>query len=100
MKRLLNFAILTLLVVVAGCATSPKETAQDSGQTATCYVCRYNNDLACLTVKVKDTTPRAEYQGRTYCFCSEDCRAAFISKPGKYLAKTSGNQPVQPVASQ
>jgi YHS domain-containing protein len=95
MKRLLNSAILTLLVVLVGCATGPKETAQDSGPIATCYVCRYNNDLACLTVKVKDTTPRADYQGQTYCFCSEDCREAFVKKPGKYVSKSSGNQPFE-----
>lgn len=69
---------------------SSKDTAQNSGPAATCYVCRYNNDLACVNVRVKDTTPRAEYQGTTYYFCSEDCRTAFLTNPSKYLPKTSG----------
>jgi hypothetical protein len=70
MKRLWNLVMLTLLALVAGCATLPTETAQDSGPTATCHVCRCNNDLACLSVKVKETTPRTDYQGQTYYFAA------------------------------
>jgi len=36
---------------------------------------------------VDESTPRAEYQGTTYYFCSEDCRAAFLKKPQKYVSK-------------
>ena len=96
MKRFLNIVLLTVLALVAGCATSSKDIAQTSGPTATCCVCRYHNDLACIAVKVKETTPRADYHGQTHCFCSEDCRAAFVKNPGKYLSKISGNQPPAP----
>ena len=59
-----------------------------SGPTATCHVCRYNNDLACLNVRIKDSTPRTEYRGETYYFCSVDCRVAFIKNPVKYLSRS------------
>ena len=88
MKYRLNlFALMATLCFVAGCATPSNDIAHNSGATATCHVCRYNNDLACVDIRVKDTTPRAEYQGTTYCFCSDDCRTAFLKKPEKYLPR-------------
>jgi YHS domain-containing protein len=85
MRPFFAIAAAMLLTVVAGCATSRPETAQSSGPTATCCVCRYHNDLACLDVRVKDTTPRAEYHGQICYFCSKDCCEAFLKKPEKYL---------------
>jgi YHS domain-containing protein len=82
-------ALASMGVFAAGCAT-PRQGATGtaaSQEQATCCVCRYNNDLACLQVAVKETTPRAEYQGKTYCFCSQSCKAAFAKKPEKYLAR-------------
>ena len=75
------------LVFCPGCATSQPTTVHNEGPTATCYVCRYNNDLACVHIKVRDSTPRTEFQGTTYYFCSEDCRAAFVKNSEKYLLK-------------
>jgi YHS domain-containing protein len=87
MKSYLNLCVIAAtLGFAAGCATQPEQAAS-SGPTATCHVCRYNHDLACVTVRVKDSTPRAEYQGRTYYFCSEECRTEFLAKPAKYLPK-------------
>ena len=83
-----SFALVCLVALAFGCATS-HESAADSGPTANCYVCRYNNDLACLVVHVNDSTPHAEYEGKTYYFCSEDCRKAFLKNPQKYLPKGS-----------
>ncbi len=73
------------MAFLAGCATPQKEAIQ-TGTTATCEVCRYNRGLACVCVKLKDSTPRADYEGQTYYFCSEDCRKAFLNKPNKYLS--------------
>ncbi|ODU23816.1 MAG: hypothetical protein ABS95_02995 [Verrucomicrobia bacterium SCN 57-15] len=87
MKQFLNITLATLLALIAGCATQSNNAAQSSGPTETCHVCKYNNDLACICVKVKDATPRAEYQGTTYYFCSTDCRVAFLKSPQKYLPK-------------
>ena len=81
-------AAAALLALVSGCATSSSDRVQEFGPAVSCHVCRYNNDLACVNVRVKDSTPRTVYQGQTYYFCSEDCRAAFIKNPGKYLPET------------
>ena len=82
MMKSIGTLVLTLLVL-AGCATAPRETKLEAG-TAVCCVCQHNNDLACLKVKVTEATPKAEYDGRTYCFCSEDCRKSFQKTPRKY----------------
>jgi YHS domain-containing protein len=88
MKQILKLICAALLAqVLVGCATTSEESAQNSGPTDICHVCRYNNDLACVCVKVKDTTPKADYQGTTYYFCSQDCRTAFLKNPEKYLPK-------------
>lgn len=81
----MNIVIAMLLASSAGCAASSRGAASDPGPTATCHVCRYNNDLACVSVKLEDTTPRTEYQGETYYFCSDDCRTVFAQNPQKYL---------------
>ena len=51
---------------------------------AECLVCKENADLACVDVKVKGDTPRAEYNGKSYYFCSDDCRREFLKHPEKY----------------
>ena len=87
MKAILQlFVLATVLCVIAGCATQSQDAAQ-SDPRATCHVCRYNNDLACVNIRVKDATPRTDYQGTTYYFCSGDCRDAFLKTPQKYLPK-------------
>jgi YHS domain-containing protein len=80
------FGAVAMLALLAGCETAPLNS-RNSGPTATCWVCTHNNDLACEIVHVKDTTPHAEYEGQTYYFCSEGCRAEFLKKPLKYLPK-------------
>ena len=84
MTRLLNLSFAALLALAGGCATSSNDTAQGSGHAETCHVCRYNNDLACVCVRVNETTPSVEHQGRTLYFCSEDCRIAFLKNPQRY----------------
>jgi YHS domain-containing protein len=80
-----SLAMALALSLTASCST-PKTESQD-GSVATCHVCRYRNDLACVRIKVKDSTPRAEYQGATYYFCSEDCREEFLKNPQMYLPR-------------
>jgi YHS domain-containing protein len=88
MTPILNITISVLLVLAAGCATSSYEAARNSGPRETCHVCRYNNDLACVCVTVTENTPKADYEGTTYYFCSEDCRTAFLKKSAKYAPKS------------
>ena len=89
MKLFLNLVFAALLAGVAGCVTVSDDAAQGSVAGETCHVCRYNNDLACVCVKVTEKTPRSEFEGRTYYFCSEDCRATFARNPKKYLPKAA-----------
>jgi hypothetical protein len=52
---------------------------------AQCLVCKHEGDLACVDVKVRADTPRTEYGGRTYYFCSEQCRKQFEAAPMRYI---------------
>jgi Cu+-exporting ATPase len=80
--------------LAAGCA-GPSQSATPTADVHTasaaqhashaeCLVCKYNADLACVDVPVENQTPRAEYNGRTYYFCSDECRAEFLKHPEKY----------------
>lgn len=85
MSRLVfNAGAAVLLALMQGCTTPEANVTSDLAQ-ASCCVCVYNNDLACVDVRVRDATPRTEYAGNTYYFCSEDCRKSFERKPQKYL---------------
>jgi YHS domain-containing protein len=90
-------------MVVAGCAApgpsgsptttpSPAEpgvtaASAHSRQQDECLVCKYNADLACVNVRVDKTTPTYVFNGRTYYFCSDECRDDFKKNPEKYLAQ-------------
>ncbi|MDB6131334.1 MAG: hypothetical protein JWM04_2441 [Verrucomicrobiales bacterium] len=84
MKWLFTFAA-ALVLTMSGCETTSANLAKGSGQTAPCEVCRYHHDLACLNVDVDASTPRTVYEGTTYYFCSDSCKASFIKQPTKYL---------------
>jgi YHS domain-containing protein len=72
--------------MLAGCAAQHTADAA-KGPTAECSVCRENGDLACLCVQVTDSTPRVEYGGKTYYFCSEECCKTFSQHPEKYAGR-------------
>lgn len=77
-------ALSTLALLLAGCASDQKAALKPGH--ARCVVCEANNDLACIDVVISDKTPRVEYHGATYYFCSEECATHFRSSPEKYLA--------------
>ena len=52
-----------------------------------CPVCRHNADLACVDLTVTEQTPRTVHDGRTYYFCSDECRVAFEKRPSLYLSR-------------
>jgi len=88
-SSLLNSACMVALVsmVVAsmtGCSSAQHVSAPSDGVTARCPVCEQRADLACLNVKVTDQTPRSDWQGKRYYFCSEECKVAFDKNPAKY----------------
>lgn len=81
--------MLFSLAILSGCATAPQGAAGSNGPTGTCSVCRYNNDLACVEFRMKESTPKVDYHGKTYCFCSKSCEAAFLKNPNKYARTAS-----------
>ncbi len=83
MKLLLHSALL-LAAISSPLAAAP---TADKTPRGTCYVCKYNNDLACVQFRLKPETPKAVYEGQTYLFCGTDCRDAFVKHPEKYLPK-------------
>ncbi len=75
-------AHLALAALLAGCATPPAK--DDPRPVAKDPVCLYRRDLGCIDVRVDADTPRSEYGGKTWFFCSPDCKAAFDREPAKY----------------
>ena len=84
MSSWLRHAALAALLSLTGCAT---ERAQPDGTTAECPVCKHEGDLACLCVHVEPDAPSCTCAGKTYYFCSDECRADFLKKPERYLGK-------------
>jgi YHS domain-containing protein len=97
--------VLTAAASVAGCAspngsgsptTAPSSSsasasagpvaasARQSGRHAECLVCKENADLACVDLTVDKDTPHTDYNGKTYYFCSDECKHAFEKHPEKY----------------
>lgn len=69
------------------CSTMPP-VPPDDAPVQQCMVCRYKRDFSCLQVKREPGTPQSDYQGRHYCFCSEECREEFQHSPEKYKARS------------
>jgi len=81
-RRLLLRAIAAGVVwIAAACSDVPPPPPG----CANCPVCVENADLACVCVKIGDETPSVEWDGRTWYFCSEECKAAFLANPKHYL---------------
>lgn len=83
-RHVVAASIGLLCLLLGACSTPPRA---DVGPTAECPVCRENADLACLNVHIRGTTPRAQYKGETYYFCSDECRDRFLKDPGRYAGK-------------
>ena len=81
-SRLVSVALAALLLLSA-CRSSPPF----DGPLAECPVCKHEGDLACLCVHVEADTPSCACAGKTYYFCSEECRADFEANPGRYLPR-------------
>jgi len=78
-----TFLALFLVLLLGACSSTPP--AQD-GSTAECPVCRHEGDLACVCVHVEPDTPSCECAGKTYYFCSDECRKDFQAHPERYLS--------------
>lgn len=82
MTRLRFLALISFSIVTASAAPVPEKEGH-----GTCYVCKYNDDLACVNFRLKKDTPSVVYRGQTYFFCGSDCQSAFLKKPEKYAPK-------------
>jgi Cu+-exporting ATPase len=38
-----------------------------------------------MSIETKDAAGKSEYKGKTYYFCSTDCKKKFDKDPGKYV---------------
>jgi len=74
---------------LAGCTSdgNPATDGRLSPGHARCPVCVAEGDLACVDVRIETDTPRAEFGGRTYWFCSDTCRAEFLRDPARYVRR-------------
>ena len=88
---LVMVAGLLAMGAFGGCATPPpvacKVGSGTSGVHAECLVCKKNADLACVDVEVDGKTPSADFLGKRYYFCSDECRKEFVKNPGKFVAE-------------
>jgi YHS domain-containing protein len=84
MNALRAILALALLLGAGACTTS---APADDGPTAECPVCRHEGDLACVCVHVQSDTPHCECAGKTYYFCSDECRADFVAHPERYTTR-------------
>jgi len=78
-----------LLAILPACRTPAEEAERIAARPghAVCAVCQCDGDLGCMDVEVGPRTPQTELDGRTYYFCSETCRTAFLANPGAYVGR-------------
>ena len=75
--------VMFLAFAMIGCASTPEPQHLAANQDA-CWVCVHENDLACVKVDIDEKTPTTVYNGKTYHFCSEQCKKDFLANPAKY----------------
>lgn len=95
MFRAIAISALFALGIV-GCTSTPEPPQHLASNQDTCWVCVQERDLACMKVDVDDKTPTAVYEGKTYHFCSEECKKNFQANPAKYAKLASAAPQTQP----
>jgi YHS domain-containing protein len=80
-----NFRLLAIGIAIAllGLFVAAAQTAGDTVKDPVCG----------MSLKVEGATHTAENLGKTYYFCSEDCKAAFLKDPAKFTAPTAAESP-------
>jgi hypothetical protein len=78
--------LIAVLAALPACITPAPEESTSQAEHAQCLVCKSEGDLACVDVTVRSDTPCTQYMGRTYYFCSQQCRKDFEKDPQRYLA--------------
>lgn len=88
----LSRSILIACLFLGSCSTVSKP--QEGPPPVECPVCKAEGDLACVDVRPNASTPTVTYRGKTYSFCSEECRDQFMAAPETYV-ETPGNSAVR-----
>ena len=86
-------ACVVLLAGIAGCDKSDPAAKGDKSATGPatavaqveCVVCTVNGHP--MKTALKDSTPRSTADGKTYYFCSKDCKEEFDKEPAKFAKK-------------
>ena len=93
-KSLLLVCIaVILLLVITGCAR--KEQPETEGKIIkTEGIAMKATDPVCGMETDTKSTEKTEYEGKTYYFCSEECKEQFLKEPGKYGKTGEVNDPV------
>jgi len=84
MRVLLLISLGILAFALTGCASTSDPQQHLAVNQDACWVCVNENDLACIKVDIDDKTPTALYNGKTYHFCSEQCKKEFQANPAKF----------------
>ena len=88
MRLITSFSCVLVITMLAGCQSATSDLmSADARPHAECLVCKKNADLACIDVAVDDKTPSYTFGGKTYYFCSEECRREFAKHPARYAGK-------------
>jgi YHS domain-containing protein len=75
---------MALLLACAWLVTAGAALAQDKPQTQPVTV----KDPVCgMKIDPAKAKGKAEHQGKTYYFCSDDCKARFEKEPAKFAEK-------------
>jgi YHS domain-containing protein len=82
----INVRMLALAAVVITLGALAFAAGAPGDETAKDPVCG-------MSVKVQGAAHTAEHMGKTYYFCSADCKAAFVKDPGKYIGKEEAGAP-------
>jgi YHS domain-containing protein len=86
------FLVIFASCLITGCA-STAEPKHLSANQDTCWVCVHDGDLACVKVDIDAKTPTAVHNGKTYHFCSEECKKEFAANPAKFAPKSASAAP-------
>ncbi len=80
-----NFRLLAIFaaVVLLGLYAAARPAGEDTAKDPVCG----------MSVKVAGAAHTAEYLGKTYYFCSEGCKTAFLKEPAKFAPKEAAETP-------
>ena len=88
MRLITSFSCVLVITMLAGCQSATSDLmSADARPHAECLVCKKNADLACVDIVVDKDTPCCGYNGKTYYFCSDECRAKFQKKPAEFAGR-------------